>query len=147
MEILHDASDRERLIARAARLTAWSHRRWGRMTVDQMMWHVNAQLETALGIRQCAPIDNLFKRTILKAVALHGPWPKGKAPTAREMAARGEYDLDAERVRFAELTAAFAARPLSEPWPSHPAFGPLAGAQWTRLSWRHANHHLTQFGV
>ena len=146
-ETVHDATSRAALVARARRLTVASEGRWGRMRVDQMMWHVNAQLEAALGKRPCAPIDNLFKRTLLKAVALHGPWPKGRAPTAKEMRADGEYDLGAEQARFGALLEELAARELEGRWPRHPAFGSLTGPQWTRLAWRHANHHLTQFSV
>jgi hypothetical protein len=147
MANLHEASARSRLIERAGRLEAGSVRQWGRMTVDQMLWHVNAQMEVGIGRRKCEPIDNLFKRTVIKAVALYGPWPKGKAPTAQEMRASGEYDLAAEQARFAELVEAFGAKPLSGAWQAHPAFGPLTGPQWSLLSWRHANHHLTQFSV
>ncbi|MEO5510506.1 MAG: DUF1569 domain-containing protein [Longimicrobiales bacterium] len=147
MPVLHEASGRANLVDRAARLTAESPRLWGRMTPDQMLWHVNAQMECALGRRECVPIDNLFKRTVIKAVALYGPWPKGKAPTAREMRADGTYDLDKELARFRELVDAFGARPLDSAWSRHPAFGPLTGPQWSLLSWRHANHHLTQFSL
>jgi hypothetical protein len=145
--IVHDPADRAALVERARRLGTSSERRWGRMRVDQMMWHVNAQLEAALGRRPCAPIDNWFKRTLLKQVALHGPWPKGKAPTAREMVATGSYDLAAEQDRFAGLLDEFSRRDLSGDWARHPAFGDLTGPEWTRLAWRHADHHLSQFSV
>jgi hypothetical protein len=147
MPVMHEASARAALLERAARLTSDSPRKWGRMTADQMLWHVNAQLECALGRRECVPIDNLFKRTLIKSVALYGPWPKGKAPTAREMAAKGTYDIAHELDRFRELVEAFGAKPLDSEWNRHPAFGPLTGPQWTLLSWRHANHHLTQFSL
>jgi hypothetical protein len=29
----------------------------------------------------------------------------------------------------------------------HPTFGPLSPEEWGRLSWKHVNHHLVQFGV
>jgi hypothetical protein len=144
---VHDKAGRAQLIERSRGLRAGSERQWGRMTVDQMMWHVNAQLEAALGRRECVPIDNWLKRHVIKRVALHGPWPRGKAPTAREMRAEGVYDLDAERQRFESLLEELARRDLSSEWPRHPAFGRLTGRQWTRLAWRHADHHLTQFSV
>src|SRR5687767_11770590 len=100
MPIMHDAAARTDLKARAARVRPDSARLWGRMTPDQMLWHLNAQLEVALGHKPCKPLDNLFKRTVFKAVALYGPWPKGRAPTAPEMRATATYDLSSERERF-----------------------------------------------
>jgi hypothetical protein len=145
--MIHDGDGAQNLLERMAGLTAASERRWGRMTADQMVWHVNAQLEAALGLRECARIDNLFKRTVVKAVALYGPWPKGKAPTAREMLAAGAYDVSTERERFGQLVRTFRERDLSGKWPAHPAFGPLTGRQWSLLGWRHADHHLKQFSL
>ena len=34
------------------------------------------------------PFHTTFRRTVIKAYALYGPWPKGRAPTARELNAR-----------------------------------------------------------
>ena len=47
--ILHDPPVRDALKQRAASLRADTPRRWGKMTVDQMLWHVNCGLENALG--------------------------------------------------------------------------------------------------
>jgi hypothetical protein len=147
MPTMHDAKARSGLKERVRRVRVDSVRQWGRMTPDQMLWHVNAQLEVALGHRPCGPLDNLFKRTVFKAVALYGPWPKGKAPTAPEMRATASYDLEAERSRFEGLADEFAARKVEGEWVAHPAFGRLTGAQWSLLAWRHADHHLRQFSV
>ena len=147
MPRIHDAAARRELVARVRRLTPGSERRWGHMTVDQMLWHLNTAMEMYLGRQECGRLDNLFKRTLLKAVALYGPWPKGKAPTAPELKANGRYDLAAEQDRFERLAEEVGGKDVAGPWARHPAFGPMSGRQYSRLAWRHANHHLTQFSV
>jgi hypothetical protein len=147
MPIMHEQQARAGLIRRAGALTVASTPAWGKMSVDQMLWHVNAQLEVAMDKRPCEMIDNLFKRTVFKPIALYGPWPKGKAPTAKEMKATGQYDIEAERRRFAALADEFAQQDMDASWRAHPAFGPLTGKQWSLLAWRHADHHFRQFSV
>lgn len=147
MPIMHEERARAGLKERAAKLTSSSSAVWGRMSVDQMLWHVNAQLEVAMDRRPCGMIDTLFKRTVIKQVALYGPWPKGKAPTAKEMKATGQYDLASERARFGALIDEFSGRDMQSGWRPHPAFGPLSGKQWSLLAWRHADHHFRQFSV
>lgn len=44
MPLLHDAAHREALRGRVGSLRPGSQRRWGKMTVDQMLWHVNETL-------------------------------------------------------------------------------------------------------
>lgn len=147
MPVMHDAAARTGLIERAAKLTPSSRPVWGRMSVDQMLWHVNAQLEVAMDKRPCEMVDTFFKRTVIKQVALYGPWPKGKAPTAKEMKATGQYDIATERARFGELIEEFSGRDPASAWRPHPAFGGLSGKQWSLLAWRHADHHFRQFSV
>ena len=75
------------------------------------------------------------------------PFPKG-APTAPELLARcDKADLEIEQAAFRALAAAVAAKPATDAWPEHPAFGALTHKAWGVLAWRHADHHLRQFGV
>ena len=45
MPMLHDSSFRESVQSRLKALRPDAERRWGKMTVDQMLWHVNSALE------------------------------------------------------------------------------------------------------
>ena len=144
---LHDVRAREAIVRRIDALRPDSPGRWGRMRVDQMLHHMNANLEMAMGRIQPARRDSLFKRTVFKFFAFRAPWPKGKAPTAPELIAADTYDFDEERARLKQLLGEVSARSLQAEWPAHPAFGPLSGREWSRLEHKHFNHHLEQFGV
>ena len=108
---------------------------------------MNSALEVALLKRSITRRDTLFMRTAFKFFVLNGPWPKGKAPTSPEFLATEDYDFDAERVQVKGLIQEVAGRRLDDVWGVHPRFGPLTGKEWSRLHYKHFNHHLGQFGV
>ena len=62
-----------------------SRARWGKMSADQMIRHLADAFRMATGDMVVAPNSNLFKRTLLKWVALYAllPWPPG-VPTSPE---------------------------------------------------------------
>src|ERR1044072_8984428 len=75
------------------------------------------------------------------------PFPKG-APTAPEL------KVDVAKVAFAEQRAALlelleriGSGPDEGAGPAHPLFGPLTWRQWGVLTYKHADHHLRQFGA
>ena len=46
---LHDPHDKAEILRRLKALRADAERRWGKMSVAQMLWHVNEAMEGALG--------------------------------------------------------------------------------------------------
>lgn len=146
MASLHDAAVRQSMIQRIGRLQRDSPRRWGTMSVGQMLWHVNEAMAQAIGQIQIAPEKRLFPGFVMKLMVLNLPWPKG-APTTAAFVATEQHDFDRERARCLQLVEALAARPLDEEWPRNPVFGAISGRDASRLHAKHLNHHLTQFGV
>lgn len=146
MPHLHDRATRESLRARLQSLNPSAQRKWGKMSVDQMLWHVGTALETALGTVPTVPERAPLPAPILRFVVLNLPWPKS-APTMRELVARDTYDFDAQRARCVTLMDDVASRPLSGPWPTHPILKTLTGMQVSRLQAKHIDHHLKQFGT
>ncbi len=49
MRAVHDAGYKTELDRRLRKLRANSQPRWGKMSVGQMLWHVNEAMEGALG--------------------------------------------------------------------------------------------------
>ena len=49
MPTVHDSSFRTSLETRVRSLRAGQKGRWGKMSIDQMLWHVNVGLSMALG--------------------------------------------------------------------------------------------------
>lgn len=146
MPLLHDTDVRTRIEARVRTLTPDSRPRWGTMSVDQMLWHVNHGLEMTLGMVPAPPQKSPMPRALMKFVILNMPWPKG-APTLQGMVATTRYDFEEERSRCYRLLEGFAARGLHEAWPLHPMLGVLSGRDLSRLQAKHFEHHLKQFGV
>jgi hypothetical protein len=142
---LHDTAVHESIRARVQSLSPNATRRWGKMTVDQMVWHCNQVLKTALGDISVKPNRPPFPVPVLKFMLFNLPWPHG-APTAPEYKAVDRQAFEEERQRCLELIDRFISRGLAESW-SPSVFGPLTGREWSRLHAKHLDHHLKQFSV
>lgn len=146
MSKLHDAGYRSAIETRIRQLRPDSPRRWGKISVGQMLWHVNEAMETALG-RVKLPSEKVpLPRPLMKFIVINMPWPKG-APTLSRWVARKDHDFAEERDRCLRLIDDLAARRLEDDWPPSPLLGRMSGTDVTRLHAKHLNHHLKQFGV
>jgi hypothetical protein len=143
---LHDPSFQASVRARLGRLRPDTKPAWGKMSVDQMLWHCNQGLAMALG-RLTPPASRPpIPGAIIKWVTLNLPWPKN-APTAPTFVARQQYDFEAERDRCLAQVTELASQPLDKAQPPHPLFGAMTGREQSRLQAKHLDHHLKQFGV
>ena len=146
MALLHDENYRSQIIERIRRLRRDTPRRWGKMSADQMLWHVNGGLLMALGQIDVPPRRLPMPRPLVRFFVLNLPWPKG-VPTMPMFVASGSYDFESERARCLRLIDQLAAKRLDERWPAHPLLGQVSGRDASRLQARHLDHHLKQFGV
>ena len=147
--LLHDTAVRDAMRARVSSLRADSIRRWGKMTVDQMLWHCNEGMGQALGIVESHPFRAApLPASLVKFFMFNLPWPKG-APTAPDlMAGDKRFDFDAERARCLALIDQVTAKPIDAGgWGISPAFGAMTGFEWSRLFAKHLDHHLRQFSA
>jgi hypothetical protein len=149
MSTLSNPTVRSALTERLARLQPSSSRRWGRMTVHQMVCHLNDSFSVAAGARYASPATGLFQRTVMKWAGLHMPipWPKN-VPTRPEIEqGRGgtpPSDWDSDRFTLRRWITEFSDhREFGE----HPAFGPMHREEWMIWGYRHVDHHFRQFGV
>src|SRR3954465_5083105 len=117
------------------------------MSGDQMLWHLNGSMSLGLGKLRAAPRKPPLPAAIIRPMALYLPFPKGRAETIPELKANGNYDFNAERVRFHALIEEFSLKPLHFNWLDHPMLGHLSGPSWSRLEAKHIDHHLRQFGA
>jgi hypothetical protein len=146
MRTLHDASHRAQIVQRVRALRPDSQRRWGKMSVDQMLWHVNDAIAVALGEMSVPPHKPPLPRGLLKFMILNLPWGKN-APTLPVFVAKQSYDFETERTRCLRLVDKVASTALDAEWPVHPMLGRMTGTENSRLQAKHLHHHLTQFGV
>jgi hypothetical protein len=146
MRSIHDCRYKTDIERRLRELRPDSQRRWGKMSVGQMLWHVNEAMDAALGHVQLPPVKLPVPRALLKFIVMNMPWGEG-APTYPQWVARNDFDFSTERERCLSLVDQFARRPLEDKWPASPMLGPMRGHEVTRLQAKHLDHHLKQFGV
>ena len=147
MALLHDPQHKAEVLRRLKTLSPNVARRWGKMSVSQMLWHVNEAMEGALGRIQAEPTKVPLPRPLLKFLVLNFPWGKG-APTLKRWVPQSDnYDFASEQARCLRLVGELASKPLEDAWPDSPTLGRMRGSDVSRLHAKHLNHHLTQFGV
>ena len=98
---LHDAQCKAETLRRLKTLRPDAQRRWGKMSVAQMLWHVNEAMEGALGritIDAAKPPIPL-PRPVLKFLVLNAPWGKGAPTLKRWIPQHDSYDFAAEHDR------------------------------------------------
>jgi hypothetical protein len=146
MATLHDPNVRASIRSRLEKLKPDAPRKWGKMTVDQMLWHCNQALEQSLGHLKTPPGPKPLPAALLKFVVLNLPWPKG-APTNPAFVAGPPCDFECERTRSLELVDELASRDIEGEWPRNIDFGTMRGRDWSRLMAKHLDHHLKQFSA
>src|ERR1041384_1946496 len=148
MRSILNEGDRAAIAGRMRSLTVSSTGRWGSMDVAGMLRHLHLSARMALGEMQ-APSAN--KRALqifpLKHLILYVlPFPKG-APTAAELKPADAVSLEDERAALLHLLERIGTGPHEGVGPAHPLFGPLSWQEWGVATYKHANHHLKQFGA
>jgi hypothetical protein len=147
MKTIWDVSCREDLLRRFEKLTPDRRPAWGKMTSAQVLAHLGDPMNAAMGKKSVAAKPGPFRNPVVRTLIIYClPWPKG-APTAPEFVhAHDEafdYNLAALRLTLDE----FVATGESASFEAHPSFGRLSGKAWGRLTYRHLDHHLRQFGI
>jgi len=56
------------------------------------------------------------------------------------------YDFAKEKQSCLSMLERFLAKPMSDRWPRTANFA-MTGTHWSKLQYKHLNHHLEQFGV
>jgi hypothetical protein len=145
--LMHDPGRGAELRRRVEALTPDTTPRWGRMSVDQMLHHVNFVLAEALGEHMAKPNIRGLPESVVRWAILNIPWGKG-APTRPDMLIPpgDHYDFAQEKARCLSMIDRFLTKPMTEPWPRAANFS-MTGRHWSQLQFKHLDHHLTQFGV
>lgn len=145
--ILNEA-DRAEIDRRMRSLSASSARRWGSLDVVGMLQHLRLSARMTVGE---LPVPSANKRVFqvfpLKHLILYVlPFPKG-APTAAELKPSDAATFEEERAALLELLERIGTGPSEGTGPDHPLFGPLTWREWGVVTYKHADHHLKQFGA
>jgi|SRR5215204_1100972 len=140
--------DRAEIVRRMRLLSGSSTGRWGTLDVTGMLQHLRLSANMTLGE---LPLPSANKRPFqlfpLKHLILYVlPFPKG-APTAPGLKPGVATSFEEERAALLELLERIGTGPSEGAGPEHPLFGPLTWREWGVVTYKHANHHLKQFGV
>ncbi|HKO96617.1 MAG TPA: DUF1569 domain-containing protein [Pyrinomonadaceae bacterium] len=148
MRSILNEPDRAEISNRLASLSKSSTRRWGSMDVVSMLQHLRLSARMTLG-ELAVPSSNkrAFQMFPLKHLIIYVlPFPKG-APTAPELKPAAATSFEDERAALLELLERIGTGPEEGAGPAHPLFGPMTWREWGVTTYKHADHHLKQFGA
>ena len=140
--------DRAAIRQRIGSVTSASVPRWGRMDAKAMLTHLRLSALMALGeLPVACKSKGAFQVFPIKHLILHAvPFPKG-APTAPELLVPDTASVDATRSELVSLLERIGAGPREGDGAVHPLFGRLTFREWGVATYKHADHHLRQFGA
>ena len=141
-------TDRKAILQRMRLLDESSEGRWGSMDVVSMLQHLRLSARMTLGELDVPSANKrVFQVFPLKHLILYVlPFPKG-APTAPALKARNAESFAKEHEAVLELFERIGTGPRDGDGPAHPLFGPLSWREWGVVTYKHADHHLKQFGA
>ena len=146
MKLLHDPEVYASIRKRIESLRIDSQRQWGKMSIDQMLWHVNVSMREAVGDYTPQLKPKPVPKALMRWAVINIPWGRG-APTRPDMNVVSTYDFNAQKAECLTLVDRIVARPISAEWPESASMGRMTGAHWSKLTAKHLDHHLRQFGV
>ena len=130
LKTLANVQDEAEIVRRLASIGPSSRRRWGTMTVDQMICHLNDAFRVALGCKSARPVKNQYNGPLMRwfALWLPLPWPHG-VPTVPEcdgnLGGTPPADFERDKRELLALLERFAARPNEVAQQAHPFFGQM----------------------
>ncbi|MDX1955383.1 MAG: DUF1569 domain-containing protein [Chitinophagaceae bacterium] len=148
MEIksLFDPVAKQEILDRIELLTPDTQRVWGKMDVAQMMAHLQKPIGVALGTHEVK--GNFIRRLILplfkKMLYDEKPY-KRSLPTDKTFIITDPRIFEQEKKILMDMIHQFT--PQNMATEVHPVFGRMTKENWSKAMWKHADHHLKQFGV
>ena len=147
MDSIYNKADNAKIIARINLLTPESKAIWGKMTVDQMLMHTNDAIKVAFGEKELK-INFLmrFLGKMMKNKVFNSEFKKN-SPTAPEFMYKENFNFETVQKELSTNFSRFAIGHEAIKIMNHPFWGKMTYEDWNKLMWKHADHHLRQFGV
>jgi uncharacterized protein DUF1569 len=144
---LFKKQDYEALKKRIENLSPNSERQWGSLTHAQMLAHCTKVLNVALtDYKSQYFLGKLFGKKIVSNILKNKYEMKKGIKSSKKLFEAHPKSFDEEKAilletfkQFHKNGAAFYENKL------HPFFGRLTADTWNTLTYKHLNHHLTQF--
>ncbi|TRX59206.1 DinB family protein [Fulvivirga sp. M361] len=150
MKTIFDETSRVELIERISKLSSEHKAQWGKMTVGQMIAHMNIWNEWVLG-KNDLPHQQSFLGKLI------GKWmlkkdTKDATPMAKGMPAGKEFtinevndNIDKLKEQWVHLIQEY--EDYSEWYFMHDFYGKMTREQIGIFAYKHTDHHLRQFNV
>lgn len=147
MKSIFDKEVQKEVLRRAKTLKPYSLKQWGKMNVEQMLWHTSAQLRMGLGEIPVKPwFNNLISRIAVWTFGIRIPWSQGLL-TAKEMKNEDPASFEVEMDNFLITFDRFISKPEEYKFSGHPIFGKMSSDEWGKIAYKHIDHHFRQFGA
>ena len=127
-----------------------SRRRWGTMTPDQMLHHLNLAVGSGLGFYDLPDESYLLSRTLFRWILVDwfSEQPQGlRLPLNFVIPSDQHFDFDTEQAQLVQIIQSAGEAQTSDDWQPHPMFGRMFYLEWGKLVKMHIDYHLRQFGV
>ncbi len=150
MKNIFNQSDKDEILMRIEKLSSDSKPLWGKMNAAQMLAHCyrGAQMVTGEIHVKRVPFPISIIGRLLKPSALNESPLRRNTPTAPEFRITDERNFTTEKINLKDaLNLISTEGEKSVKAKVHPFFGKLAPNEWGRLTYKHTDHHLQQFGV
>ena len=140
------------LITRLGTLRPDAARRWGTLKPHEMLCHLGDAFEMALRTRPRKVEVRIRRRPLMKLAALRGPlrlWRGTRTNPEHDPRVAGTppSSFEADKARVIRALHALAVADPATLEKGHGLLGPMSAADWQRWAYRHADHHLRQFGL
>ena len=143
---LFDAEVKAAIIGRIDQLSPQTAALWGKMNVAQMLAHCQVPMGVAVGSHKLKGsfllrlIGPFFKKLLFN----DKPYKKNLG-TDKSFIIADERKFEEEKQKLVDMINRFTiANMVDAP---HPFFGKLTKEEWSKGTWKHLDHHLSQFGV
>jgi hypothetical protein len=149
MESIFNAADVQLIIDRINRIVPQTKPLWGKMNAGQMFAHLIEPTRVMIG-------DTKLKRGLIgylfggiaKKQFLSGKPFKQNLPTAPTFTIKEDRNFDEEKSKLIDiLQRVQKGGPGAVTKDTHPFFGKMSPEEWDKLTLKHVDHHLRQFGV
>ena len=150
MKTVFDKADRDRLIDRINSLSKYNEARWGQMNVYQMIKHCCIYDSWVLGknnpkYRQTLA-GKIFGKMVLKSMTRDDRPVKKNMSTIKDfIVKKRDGDVELQKKIWIRLISEY--DNYSNPDFIHSFFGKMTMEQRGILAYKHADHHLRQFGA
>ncbi len=150
MKSLFNTLHNQEIIDRLNNLTPASPAMWGKMNVTQMFTHCQVAINLAFGnVKLKQNIIGILFGTIARKMIVNSNKPfKKNLPTDKSFIITDKREFEKEKKILISIIQKFpnvGSEGLSKE--KHPFFGNLTKSEWDKLSWKHLDHHLRQFGA